>query len=297
MDQKLHFISGLPRSGSTLLGALLRQNPRFHASMSSPVGGLFRANQQMLSAGSEMALLTTTEQRECILKSLFTAFYAGHADREVIFDTNRIWTARLPALLKLFPGAKVIATVRNLAWVMDSLERLLRAAPLENTRLFGSDGERANVYTRVETLAKPDRLVGSAYLALRDGFYSEHSASLLVIDYDRLAKRPLDALQQVYDFIGEPEYDHDPENVVFDAPEFDAALGIEGMHHVRPKVAFMGRRSVLPPDLFEKYNNYSFWLDPGHTDAQVIAKPGPLAKAVGSLLPEPGPVGPSLGST
>ncbi|MBU0835751.1 MAG: sulfotransferase, partial [Gammaproteobacteria bacterium] len=26
-----HFISGLPRSGSTLLAALLRQNPRFHA--------------------------------------------------------------------------------------------------------------------------------------------------------------------------------------------------------------------------------------------------------------------------
>ncbi|MEG4240263.1 sulfotransferase [Microcoleus sp. Pol14C6] len=36
---KAHFISGLPRSGSTLLAALLRQNPRFHAAMTSPVGG------------------------------------------------------------------------------------------------------------------------------------------------------------------------------------------------------------------------------------------------------------------
>jgi hypothetical protein len=27
----IHFISGLPRSGSTLLAALPRQNPRFHA--------------------------------------------------------------------------------------------------------------------------------------------------------------------------------------------------------------------------------------------------------------------------
>ena len=31
-----HFISGLPRSGSTLLSAILLQNPRFHAGMSSP---------------------------------------------------------------------------------------------------------------------------------------------------------------------------------------------------------------------------------------------------------------------
>jgi hypothetical protein len=27
--RRLHFISGLPRSGSTLLSAILRQNPRF----------------------------------------------------------------------------------------------------------------------------------------------------------------------------------------------------------------------------------------------------------------------------
>jgi sulfotransferase len=29
MRNRFHFISGLPRSGSTLLAALLRQNPRF----------------------------------------------------------------------------------------------------------------------------------------------------------------------------------------------------------------------------------------------------------------------------
>jgi sulfotransferase len=30
MQNGIHFISGLPRSGSTLLAAILRQNPRFH---------------------------------------------------------------------------------------------------------------------------------------------------------------------------------------------------------------------------------------------------------------------------
>jgi len=41
---KAHFISGLPRSGSTLLAALLRQNPRFHAAMTIPVRGASRSN-------------------------------------------------------------------------------------------------------------------------------------------------------------------------------------------------------------------------------------------------------------
>ena len=37
MQHGIHFISGLPRSGSTLLAGILRQNPRFHAGMTSPV--------------------------------------------------------------------------------------------------------------------------------------------------------------------------------------------------------------------------------------------------------------------
>ncbi|MEM5734156.1 sulfotransferase, partial [Shewanella algae] len=40
MARRFHFISGLPRSGSTLLSAILRQNPRFSAGMSSPVAML-----------------------------------------------------------------------------------------------------------------------------------------------------------------------------------------------------------------------------------------------------------------
>ena len=35
--RKFHFISGMPRSGSTLLAAILNQNPRFRAGMTSPL--------------------------------------------------------------------------------------------------------------------------------------------------------------------------------------------------------------------------------------------------------------------
>ena len=35
--KQYYFISGLPRSGSTLLSAILKQNPEFYADISSPV--------------------------------------------------------------------------------------------------------------------------------------------------------------------------------------------------------------------------------------------------------------------
>ena len=52
----IHFISGLPRSGSTLLAALLRQNPRFEAGMSGPLAGLFGALLRDMSARNEFSV-------------------------------------------------------------------------------------------------------------------------------------------------------------------------------------------------------------------------------------------------
>ncbi|CDF84449.1 sulfotransferase family protein [Pseudomonas knackmussii B13] len=196
-----HFISGLPRSGSTLLAAILLQNPRFHAGMSSPVGGLFSSVREHCSAGSEFAPLITHEQRRNLLRGLFDSYYADQADKSVVFDTNRLWCANLPALRELFPQSKVIACVRNVAWIMDSLERLFRANPFENTKLFADASERNSVYSRVETLAQRNRLVGFAWSALKEAYYGEQADSLLVIDYDLLVQNPEQVIRLVYQFI------------------------------------------------------------------------------------------------
>ena len=56
MDNGIHFISGLPRSGSTLLAGILRQNPRFHAGMTSPVGSMYMALETSMSRRNETAV-------------------------------------------------------------------------------------------------------------------------------------------------------------------------------------------------------------------------------------------------
>nr|WP_298116700.1 sulfotransferase [uncultured Pseudomonas sp.] len=265
-----HFISGLPRSGSTLLAALLRQNPRFHAGMTSPVGSLFSGMLNQFSAGSEFGPVITQVQRKRLLTGLFSNYYAEQIDKDIVFDTNRQWCAKLPALMDLFPQAKVIACVRNVAWVMDSIERLYRANPYENTKLFGDDVERNTVYSRVDTLAQRNRLVGFAWAALKDAYYGEHAKSLLLVEYDLLAATPEKVLRLVYDFLGEPWFEHDFEHIEYDAPEFDQALGLKGLHKVRPKVKVEARRTILPPDLFEQYAGLDFWRDPRSSEANVI---------------------------
>lgn len=261
---KLHFICGLPRSGSTLLAGILRQNPRFHAAMTAPVGTLFSVMLNAMGAQNETALFLKEEQKRELLRGLFETYYQPQAEagRAVVFDTNRAWCARLPALRPLFPDAKLLCCVRNVAWIMDSIERLVRKNAFEPSRLFATPEERATVFSRVEALAHRDRLVGFAWSALKEAYYGEHSSSLLLLEYDILCQRPREVMRLVYDFLGEPWHEHDFDHVDYAEPEFDAQLATPGLHTVKTRVSFTPRRSVLPPDLFEKYAGLAFWRDP-----------------------------------
>src|SRR5690242_3542880 len=129
-----HFISGLPRSGSTLLAALLRQNPKFHAEMSSPVAGMYMAMQTSMSGRNEFHVFIKDHQRRAILRGLFENFYHEIQKTKVVFDTNRAWCNRLSGLVQLFPEAKVICCVRSLAWILDSIERLIQRNAFEPSK-------------------------------------------------------------------------------------------------------------------------------------------------------------------
>ena len=265
-----HFISGLPRSGSTLLAALLRQNPAFQAGITSPLGSLFHATRNAMGAANETAVMLDEQHRERILRGLFENYYADQADKRVVFDTNRTWCARLPALMALFPEARVICCVRSVAWVMDSIERLIQQHPFQESRLFDSDSERSTVFTRVDALTKNDRFVGFAWSALKEAVYGPHADRLLIVDFDLLTAAPEKVLRLIYQFVGEPWFEHDFQNVVFDAPDFDQQLGLPGLHRVRPKVSPIRRQPILPPDVFARLDSLSFWRDLGDSRANTI---------------------------
>ena len=266
------------------MGAVLRQNPRFHAGMSSPVASLMEGIISQVSAGSELSTMVNQDQRARILRGLFDSYYAGNT-AEVIFDTNRAWTAQLPALMTLFPDSKVICCVRDVAWVMDSIERQFRANAFENTRLFNSHAERSTVYTRVEALANANRLVGFPWHALREACYSEFADRIVIVEYDLVTHRPKDVFKLIYEFLGEPWFEHDFDNVVYDAPEFDAQLGLDGLHRVHRKVEPRSRPTILPPDLFERYSKLAFWRDLQKSKAyRIVAQGGEQQDAT---MPEP----------
>lgn len=270
MSTKFHFISGLPRSGSTLLAGILKQNPRYHAAMSSPVAGLVNGMLEQTGAGSEFYTFFNEEKRKRMCKALFDAYYADKTHCDIVFDTNRLWTARLHQLVELFDDFRMVCCVRNPAWIMDSFEVIHRKNPFDYSRMFNA-GSRQTVYSRCETMISTGGPVGSAWTALKEAYYGEYSDRLLLVDYDLLTQHPAKTLSLIYKFIGEAEYDHDFNEVEYEDSEFDHKLGVKGLHSVRKKVEFKSRRSILPPDLFSKYQEMDFWQDTNGTSASIIA--------------------------
>jgi sulfotransferase len=49
--------------------------------------------------------------------------------------------------------------------------------------------------------------------------------------------------------------------VSFDAAEFDARLGTPGLHTVHRTVRSDERLTLLPPDLWSRYEGENFWRD------------------------------------
>ncbi|MFY9827379.1 MAG: sulfotransferase [Rhodoplanes sp.] len=260
-------MSGLPRSGSTLLAALLRQNPRLHANVASPIAGLFLAMLREMSAG-ESAIFIDDSQREAMLRGLFISYYHTIHPFKTIIDNNRLWCAKLPAILRLFPNAKVICCVRDVPWIVDSIERLVRKNRYLASRIFDHDPS-GTVFSRADAITGQGGLVGFAWHAIKQAYYSEEADRMLVVRYESLTTDPARVLAEIYAFTGLPSYAHDFENVDFDVREFDARLATPGLHDVRRKIAPCERASVLPPDLFRRFTADSFWNDPNLNDRRV----------------------------
>lgn len=262
---QIHFISGLPRSGSTLLAALLRQNPRFEAGMSGPLAGLFGALLGQMSARNEFSVFIDDTQRERILHGLFDNYYAD-SPAEVIFDTSRAWCGWMPAIARLFPDAKVIACVRDVSWVVDSIEKLVQRNVFSPSSIFNYSAG-GTVYTRANAVVGPDGMVGGPYDALKQACYGAQRDRLLLVQYDTLTTEPARAMRAIYDFLGEPHFSHDFNHVDYDVTEFDERAGTPGLHTVRGQVKAEERETLLPPELFNRFIHDAFWRDPARTPA------------------------------
>lgn len=271
MSKTFHFISGLPRSGSTLLSSILNQNPRFTASISDPLHGYLHSITRDTNSAVGMDAAVPIEKRRELMIDLFHSFYKY--DNEVCFNTNRAWSADTALLKDLFPDFKMIVCLRDVAWVLDSFEQLNSKNPHTIKPLYHHQ-ELTNVHDRCNMLmGQMPNFAGYVHgplINVQQSMFCNELDQILYVEYDTLTKYPKQSMQQIYNFLGEPWYEHDFDNVEDSYDEFDQGAKIAGLHTVRKKVEFRPRRSVLPGELWERYSPMSFWRDQNFAQARLL---------------------------
>ena len=118
-----------------------------------------------MSGQNEFYVFISDEQRKRILKGVVENYYCGYTDAEVVFDTNRMWCSNLSMVNMLFPDSFVIACVRDIPWIIDSIERLVHANAVRPSFIFKYD-TFGTIYSRVENMLAGNGFLGFPFSAL-----------------------------------------------------------------------------------------------------------------------------------
>ena len=245
---QIHFLAGLPRSGSTVLSALLNQHPEVHASPTSGMGEvMFNTFKAWQGSMAEQAA-PDGEQIKRVLRGIMEAKYA-HIQKPVVIDKARNWAeasslAVLNDLLRRKP--KIIATVRNVEDCAASFVRVARPNDLEDF-LRNSD--------LIDHLRKSYQVLLSGYTADPDCF--------LFVEYEDLVADPKAQLDRIHKFLGLSDFDYDLNHLDEYAPKErdEEVWQVPGLHAVAPKLA--KRHDDSSQDVLEHmYQNFvqpCFW--------------------------------------
>lgn len=260
MTRTYHFISGLPRSGSTLLSSILKQNPRFTAGISDPLHSYVHSIIRDTNTSVGMDSSVPINKRRDIIRDLFDSFYK--TDNEVCFNTNRAWASDTSLLKDLYPNFKMIVCIRDVPWILDSFEQLNSKNPYTIKPLYHHQ-ELGNVHDRCRMLMGEipnfGGYVHGPLVNVQQSMFSNEVGHLCYIDYDTLVKNPRESLIQIYKFLNEPWFEHNFDDVEDSYDEFDNQAKISGLHKVRKKIEYQERRSILPTEIWERYSHMSFW--------------------------------------
>ena len=268
--KKLVLMSGLPRSGSTLLSALLNQNPSIHTEPASPLLNFMESIEDSLPTCEAYGAYPKPDSIVRTIQNLFQSYYF-QTERPVVVDKNRAWSEKIDSVERfLMVKAKIIYPVRDLTGVTASLLRIAHNAPFneETGRLNFLDnslvrlGLPINDESRCKFILSKDGMVGQCMVSLANAFNKNYKDRFLFVEYDSLVKSPQEELNKIYDFIEEDNYNgHDFDKIKNPHREKDHVFSAPDLHKIRSSISpsTTDAKLILPTSVHEGLQGKEMW--------------------------------------
>jgi sulfotransferase len=242
MTKTYFFMAGLPRSGSTLLSAILNQNPDIYVGANSDVAALMLSLHQTTSMSESFHAGFEPTGYQNIIEKLPETFYS-HIDKPYIIDKNRNWgTFENLQLASLFaPKVKIIAPVRPILEILASFVTLAEKNPDNFIDRFASNYPvsdfRAKNDARCDALMAANHQIEMNTLSIASALHPEHREKFEFVAYADLITKPQKVMDSIYDFLELPRFEHKFEDLNWDLmPNEGKVYGIPNLHKIRTKI-------------------------------------------------------------
>jgi len=242
MMHRFFFMAGLPRTGSTVLSAILSQNPKIHSGPASPVCPIMRDLTLGFSEGSfmEMAVANRPNFHSEVVGNVPHLYYKD-VRKPFIVDKSRDWLhPRNMDLIRTYmsPTPQVLVLLRDKEAIIESFTNLWKknGVPRKRMKALVDDATwRVSFYCDeiIPTVKAWQEVINGNSVHRGDSDCT--SDQFLFIEYDKFVDDPTETLAGIYRFFRLEPYTHDFDDISADEIENDAVIGPEwaGLHKVR----------------------------------------------------------------
>lgn len=262
-------MAGLPRSGSTLLSAILNQNPDIYSGAQTDFNRIMLNIYHETQRSESFASGYNPEGYVNLMRQVLNNFYFN-VDKKYVIDKNRTWGTidNIKLLDLLSNDVKIICPVRPILEILASFVELASKNP--NNFIDRKIKDIPAGYYRPINDARCDVLMADndslqhSIFSIATALLPEHRHKFHFVKYEDLVSSPDQSMNKIYDFLNIPKFKHNFNNLKWnEMPNEVNVFGISNMHSVKPTLKHSQTdTSILSDYVKGKYNNALDFLNP-----------------------------------
>jgi len=244
----IYFLSGLPRSGNTLLSSILNQNNNLKTTANSILPQIF---YYLFSLKKEKYFLNFPDHTSVdnIINNIHKNYYQNWNVENVIERASWGIEAYLNILQQIQKERKFILLVRPVLEVLASFIKIEKPP---------------NIYEKCEELMCYNGMIGMSLNSTKNIILKKEN--YILIHFNDLISNTENQIKKIYNFLELPFYKHDYKNLIqlkINDTTYDDSLLSANYHTIRTNEINYSKYLVsdyLPNDIIKKYSHLDCWL-------------------------------------
>ena len=236
MIKRVFYNASFPRSGSTLLQNILGQNPDIFP---SPTSGVFVMMLQVRNIFTNHILFKNQNQKELMpgltsfLKNGINGYYSGLTNKPYAIDKFKGWVGEYNFINEYDPNPKIVVMVRDLRSIFSSMEKRYRKNPLLDFNVTDYSRPMGNsTITRIDHMINED-MIDLPLENLWECILQKNDKHIHFIKFEEFCKFPTETMEELYEYLEIPYYEHDFNNIQQLTHENDQIYGAYADHSIR----------------------------------------------------------------